>query len=248
MKQIIAGGGGGFMGEDNMLLDYYILAQSNKKNPKVCFLPTASGDMRGLIGYFHKTFENLPCIPKSLSVFNPPVEGIKERLLSSDVIYVGGGNTKCMLGLWKEFEIDKILVEAYHKGIVLAGFSAGAVCWFDNFISDAFPGTYVVLNGLNLLPGSFAPHYNGQLNRRPEYIRHIDENKIAPGVGVDDCVAIHYVDGKISKVISSEQDCYAYSVYKDNENMLEEQITPQYLNCDEEIDKIFASPTFMDLE
>lgn len=126
MRQIIALGGGGFsMEPENTLLDRYILNQSGKTSPKICFIPTASGDSENYISRFYQFFEKQECLPSHLSLFRPPTRDLERYLLERDIIYVGGGNTKNLLVLWKEWKIDVILKKAWEQGIVLAGISAG---------------------------------------------------------------------------------------------------------------------------
>ncbi len=139
MKQIIALGGGGFsMEPENSLLDKYILQQSMKKNPKICFLATASGDSENYISRFYHFFEKQDCQPSHLSLFNPSTRNIESFLLDKDIIYVGGGNTKNLLVLWKEWGLDTILKKAWEQGIILAGISAGSICWFEEGVTDSY--------------------------------------------------------------------------------------------------------------
>ena len=129
-QQIISIGGGGFSkwgiySEEDVELSRYFLQQTGKTLPSVCFLPTASADSAIYIVNFYDEFTKLPCQPSHLSLFSPPVADIESYLLEKDAIYVGGGNTKNMLALWKEWSIDKILQKALKKGVVLGGISAG---------------------------------------------------------------------------------------------------------------------------
>src|SRR5437867_1285366 len=119
-KQIIAMGGGGFSMEDNLALDRYVLYQSSKARPRVCFVPTASGDAISYIERFYAAFKTLDCEPSHLSVFSGPIGDWREYVLSKDVIYVGGGNTKNLLALWRDWGLDQIMREAWERGIVLA--------------------------------------------------------------------------------------------------------------------------------
>src|SRR5690606_24677021 len=132
MRQIIAMGGGGFsMEPDNTLLDEYILCQSKAKKPNICFIPTASGDSDGYIQRFYNFFEKKECKPFHLSLFKGHTDRIEEFILSHDIIYVGGGNTRNMLVLWREWGVDKFLRKAYENGVLLCGISAGSICWFE---------------------------------------------------------------------------------------------------------------------
>ena len=128
MRQIIAMGGGGFsMEPDNPLLDHYILKQAETANPKICFLPTASGDSEQYISRFYSFFNDQNCDPSHLSLFNPPSRDLESFVLEKDILYVGGGNTKNLLALWKEWGLDSILRKAWEEGVILAGLSAGAI-------------------------------------------------------------------------------------------------------------------------
>lgn len=139
MKQIIALGGGGFsMEPENPLLDIYILNQAEASRPKICFLPTASGDAQNYIDRFYQAFEKQNCEPSHLSLFQPHTRNFQTYLLDRDIIFVGGGNTRNLLVLWKEWGLDEILHKAYQKGIVLSGISAGSLCWFEEGLTDSY--------------------------------------------------------------------------------------------------------------
>jgi len=155
MKQIIAMGGGGFsMEPDNLLLDRYVLAQVPKETPKICFIPTASGDADNYVERFYTAFRPLSCTPCHLSLFQPDFADLRSYVLEQDILYVGGGNTRNMLILWKEWGLDRILREAYERGAVLTGLSAGSICWFEEGVTDPLNGPLYKLNGLGLLAGS----------------------------------------------------------------------------------------------
>lgn len=229
-KQILAMGGGGFsMEPDNPLLDKYVLSLSNKENPKICFLGTASGDAEGYIKKFYDSFSRYNCQPTHFSLFKPSTSDIAGVLLKQDILYIGGGNTKNMLVLWREWGVDKLMFEAYEKGIVLAGISAGSICWFEQGLTDSIPNTITRLNCLGFLKGSNCPHYNSEETRRPAFHQLITENKILNGIASDDGVGLHYVDGHLEKVVSSHPDAKAYRLTKDKTGVLEKQIIPIYL-------------------
>jgi dipeptidase E len=248
IKQIIGLGGGGFtMEPNNPLLDLYILAAANKERPKICFLPTASADNEHLIGFFHQVFDSYPCEPTYLTVFNPNVPDMEELLLSSDIIYVGGGNTKSMLGLWRTWGIDKILKKAYDKGIILAGVSAGFVCWFEECITDSIPGKFTTMSCLGLLPGSGCPHYDGQPGRPEAYHALLAGGEVSNGYAVDDGVGLHFIDGKLHKVISSRNNANAYHVYREMSGKTEqERLKPEYLGSEANFQKYIMSTLFKD--
>lgn len=229
-RQIIALGGGGFsMEPDNPLLDKYILKQTGKRNPKVCFVGTASGDAEGYILKFYTSFLKLSCTPTHLSLFNPPAKDLESFILGQDVIYVGGGNTKSLLALWKEWGLDVHLRAAWESGVVLAGISAGSICWFEEGLSDFLPGELNRLRCLGFLKGSNCPHYDGEENRRPAYHRLILGGEMSEGVAADDGVALHYVETGLEKAVSSRPDAKAYSVRRNSGRVEEEAIATVYL-------------------
>lgn len=230
MKQIIAMGGGGFsMEPDNLLLDRYVLAQSAKPRPRVCFVPSASGDSVDYIQRFLKAFGTLDCEPSYLSVFNGPVGNWRDYVLSKDVIYVGGGNTKNLLALWRDWGLDYIMREAWNRGIILAGVSAGSICWFDEGVTDSVPGDLTRLSCLGFLKGSNCPHYDGEGNRRPSYRRLLQARQIGPGTACDDGVALHYRDQVLHRVISSRPNARAYQLTVEGDRVRETEVKPDYL-------------------
>lgn len=225
MKQIIAIGGGGFSKEsENPLLDQYILSQSKKDSPKICFLATASGDAENYIKRFYEFFSMQNCSPSHLSLFNPPMRDLETFLLEKDIIYVGGGSTKNLLALWREWGIDKILRKAWNQGIILTGISAGSVCWFEEGVTDSFGDGLEPIQCLGFLKGSNCPHYDGEEERRLSYHNFIKTNKIKQGVAADDGVAIHYINEEIKEVVSSSSDAKAYKVFFENE--VKEEVLP----------------------
>lgn len=221
MRQIIAMGGGGFsMEPENPLLDQYILNQSTKSNPKVCFIGTASGDSDSYIERFYNSFKNHSCIPSHLSLFKGKDKNIRELILSQDIIYVGGGNTRNLLVLWKEWQLDKYLQEAYENESILCGISAGCICWFEQGLTDSIPNELNPIDCLGFIKGSCSPHFNGEEKRRPEFIRFINENKLKAGYGVDDSCALHFKDEELFNIVSSVKSANAYYIEKDKESLL----------------------------
>ncbi len=230
LKQIICMGGGGFsMEPKNLLLDAYVLRQSRKKRPKVCFVGTASGDSLSYIQRFYNGFKKMPCEPSHLSLFKPPLGSLEKYVLEKDVVYVGGGNTRNLLALWRLWGLDLILRKALDKGIILCGVSAGSICWFEEGVTDSWPGRLNSLECLGFLKGSNCPHYDGEKNRRPSYHQLLARKKIKDGYAADDGVAIHYIDGKIARFVSSRPQARAYKVGLHKGKVVEEPITPDYL-------------------
>ena len=154
------------MEPDNLLLDRYVIEQSRKKSPRVCFIPTASAENADYTVQFYSAFTKLGCQPGHLSLFKQPQQDLLDYLLGYDILYVGGGNTRCMLALWREWNLHNILKTALARGIILAGISAGAICWFEQGVTDSVPGELTAMDCLGFLPGSCSPHYDGEEDRR----------------------------------------------------------------------------------
>ncbi|WP_427125613.1 Type 1 glutamine amidotransferase-like domain-containing protein [Priestia megaterium] len=232
MRQIIAMGGGGFsMEPDNLLLDQYILSQAHTDVPKICFIPTASGDADNYIERFYEAFGKLVCKPSHLSLFSQNFMNLKAYMLQQDILYVGGGNTRNMLLLWKEWGLDTILKEAYEKGVVLAGISAGSLCWFEEGVTDSMNNNLSKIDCLGFLTGSNCPHYDGESNRRPSPSYHelIASGEIKEGYAVDDGVALHFKDENLSVSVSSRPIAKAYAVNRKEEEVTERELPVTYL-------------------
>ncbi|CAH0344741.1 peptidase E [Bacillus sp. CECT 9360] len=230
MRQIIALGGGGFsMEPDNPLMDTYILDQAKKPSPKICFIPTASGDSEDYIARFYDFFEKMDCEPSHLSLFRPPTRNIEDYIMEKDIIYVGGGNTKNLLAVWKEWGLDLILKKAYERGIILAGISAGSLCWFEEGVTDSYGDGLSSITCLGFLQGSNCPHYDGESERRPSYHRLILSEEIKGGIAADDGVALHFIEGGFKRAVSSRQDAKAFRVMKVKDKLVEEVIETHYL-------------------
>jgi dipeptidase E len=192
-KQIVAMGGGGWgMEPENPLLDQYIYDLSAKAEPKICFIPTASGDSEEYIARFYQHFVPKPAHLSHLSLFKPTTADLESLILAQDIIYVGGGNTKNLIALWKEWHLDSILRQAWEQGIILCGLSAGSICWFEQGVTDSIPGDRTVLTCLGFLPGSNCPHYNIEAYQKG-YSRLLSEELIRDGYATEDGVALHFI-------------------------------------------------------
>ena len=228
-RQIIAIGGGGFYRDsENLKLERYVIQQTRVPEPRVVFVPTASGESDQYIASFYAAFLKLQCRPSVLAFFKRTPD-LRSMLLNQDVIYVGGGNTKSMFAVWRDWDITEILREAWEAGIVLTGVSAGAICWFEQGVTDSFAGELKPLGCLGFLPGSCCPHYDGEADRRPSYHRLLGTGEIAAGVAIEDWTGIHYVGTKMERVIASKQGARAYSVSAVNGLVQEVPLTAEYL-------------------
>ena len=213
MKHIVAMGGGGFsMNPGSSPLDRYVLEASGKSRPRVCFLGQASGDALSYAERFLAAFRTLSCEPSALSLFKPHTADLEGFLLAQDVLYVGGGNTRSMLALWREWGLDRILRAAWERGVVLSGLSAGMICWFEEGVTDSVPGTLGRLPCLGFLPGSACPHYDGEPGRRPAYTGLVGTGRMKPGYAADDGVALHFVADRLAEVVSERKEARAWRV------------------------------------
>jgi dipeptidase E len=228
-RQVIAIGGGGFsMEPDNPALDLYILRHARTSRPAVSFLGTASGDADSYLVKFYKAFSGYDCSPSHLPFFQRTPK-LRDYLLRQDIIYVGGGNTKSLLAVWRDWELPALLKEAWEVGTILAGISAGAICWFQHGLTDSCAEKLVVLECLGFLEGSCCPHYDGEPERRPAYQEVLLKGDILPGVAIDNGTAIHVVEGEIHRVVASRPDASAYRVYVRKGSVQEEPIETEYL-------------------
>jgi peptidase E len=211
-KQIIAMGGGSFpVAAENPALELYALAQTRKSNPSVCFLPTATGDAPTYIAKFYATFAKQRCRPSHISFFERTPR-LREILLAQDLIYVGGGNTKSMLAVWREWQVQKILRQAWNSGIVLAGVSAGAICWFAAGVTDSWADHLAPLPCLGWLPGACCPHYHGETERQPSVHKFVAKGRVPQTLALDDGAAAHFVGRKLKRIVCSRPDAGAFLV------------------------------------
>ncbi len=231
-RHIVAMGGGGFsVPGDNGVLDNYVLALTRKKKPRICFVGTATGDNREYIVRFYDAFPATRAVASHLPLFGVPRKDIREFLLAQDVIYVGGGNTANMLAVWRIHGVDRALREAWRRGIVLTGVSAGMLCWFEGGVTDSFGRPLgSIQGGLGLLKGSACPHYDGETDRRPIYHRLLKRG-LKAGVAVDDWAAIHYVGVKIHACIASKPGAKCYRVGVRGGAVSEEAMKTRYLKA-----------------
>ena len=221
-RKIVAIGGGGFTHESDDTLDQFFLDQCSKKKIKLGFLATASKDDKEKINLFYKKFENKNL---ELSHFNltQKIDGFSSWILNKDIIYVGGGNTSFMLDIWRKNSLDKIFKKAYENGIVLAGVSAGAGCWFDWILSDSVGPGLKPLKGISLISGSCTPH-SSEEKRINQFELNIKNAELPPGIAIDDGVAVLFIDGKPSEVYSSRKNHKAYFINTNKKISLKEHI------------------------
>jgi dipeptidase E len=228
--QIVVLGGGGFLVEPrNARLDRYILSLAKKRSPRVCFVPTATGDFPGFIQRFYTAFKKFECRPTHLLLFQRNETDPAQHLLKQDIIYVGGGNTANMLAIWRLHGVDRAMRAAWKKGIILCGVSAGMNCWFESSVTDSFGPLQELNDGLGLLKGSACPHYDGEADRRPTYHRLIRKKILPGGVAADDGAAIHYIGKAVHRCVASRPNAHAYHVSLSNGRIVEERLPTDLL-------------------
>ena len=211
MRKLFVMGGGGFaMEPENLLLDRYILSLSEKPRPKICYIGTASGDTETKQNAFYAAYQNFSCEPTHLSLFKPPSRDLTSFVRGQDIVHVGGGNSKNLLCLWKEWGLDRVLLDAYRDGLILTGMSAGMLCWFEELVTDSFGEGLEPIKGLGFLKGSACPHFDGEAERRPTYTRLIKEKVIQGGLALDDGVGALFHDERLQKCVSSRSSARAY--------------------------------------
>ena len=228
---MIVGGGETF--EVNTKINKRILEMTEKKNPKILFIPTASSDSEGYWEMFDKYFRKLGARTSVLFLIRESLskKDIEEKILGVDAIYVGGGDTLMMMKLWRKLGVDKMLLKACEKGIVLSGVSAGGICWFRCGTSDSrrfknLKADLIKVKGLGIIDALHCPHYSSEKGKNKG--RKKDTKKImkkTPGVGIciDDCCALE-IDGDSYRVHRSKKDARAYKVYWKGKKYYEEKI------------------------
>jgi peptidase E len=228
-QHIVALGGGGFSMESSPVLDDYILGLARQRRPRICFVPTASGDNENYIVRFYRRFANSDCQPSHLELFRRSTQDLAGFARTQDIFYVGGGNVANLLAIWRLHGLDLALRAALAEGCVLAGVSAGSLCWFECGVTDSFGAPELSpIEGLGFLSGSNCPHYDGESARRPAYARLI-QGGMADGIAADDGVALHFRNGLLHRTLSSRATAKAYRVERHGAGVREVLIDPEVL-------------------
>ena len=220
-RNIIAIGGGGFGANPGQgIIEEYILKQTKKKKPNICFIPTATGDNEAYKVNYYATFSKLQCNPTHLDFFKRTPD-LNELISTQDAIFVGGGNTKSMLAVWKEWRLDILLKKAYKQGTVMSGVSAGAICWFENGITDSWAADLKIMPCMNFIKGTCCPHYDEEPQRKPTVKKLILANKVKNIYAVDGGVALHIKNEKNFKSVVFRKDKNSYEVSSKKGNIIE---------------------------
>ena len=214
---------------DNLLLIDYFLGLTGKKKPKVCFIGAAHGDADAGRLRFYAGFSRFDCKPNHLPLFARTPRDLESFVMEHDAIYVGGGNTRSMLAVWREWSLDLYLRKARERGIVLGGASAGSICWFESGVTDSVAGPLTAMPCLGMLPGSNCPHYDSEPLRRPSYRRMVAQGKLQSGLAADDGVALHYEGTRLKRIVSSQPRASAWRLEKSGNRAIETRVPARYL-------------------
>ena len=222
-RRILAMGGASVMpNSTDWPMHQFMLDLSGRERPRICFIGTASGDDASYRAAFYATFAR-QAEPTHLTLFDRQVQDIGAFLLEQDVIYVGGGNTANMLAIWRIHGVDKALRNAWEGGVILAGLSAGANCWFESSVTDSFGQHLDALrDGLGFVRGSFCPHYDSESLRRPRYEELVASGAIADGYAADDSVGLLFEGGQLVEVVAAMPGQHAYRVERRRGNKVED--------------------------
>lgn len=203
-KHIIALGGGGFSeGTWNSVVDDYLIKASSKSHPHIVFIPTASDNSTGYIKKFEDAFSSRKCSFSHILMDEMTYldrNSIKE-IKAADIFFVGGGNTSKMLNVWEKCAFDIAIKEEYHKGKVLAGISAGAICWFEYGLTDSLPPGFRKMKCMGFIKGVMSPHFDSEPERQPAFELLTKSSDFSIGYTCDDGVAIHFINGIPNKIV-----------------------------------------------
>ena len=230
-RTIFAMGGGGFtMEPGNPLLDDYVLSLAPRREPRILFLPTASGDTTAQINAFKARFYGRMCVAEHLSLFRlrETRRPLQELLAEQDIVYVGGGSMRNLLAIWRAHSLEKMLVECWERGTVLAGLSAGAMCWFQWGLTRS-SGPPEPREGLGLLDGSLTVHADGEPERLPVWLSHVRDGTLPGGWALDDGVGLLFRGTRLERVVSSRPGAEAQRVDAIAGELVRGRITPDLL-------------------
>jgi dipeptidase E len=244
-RQIVAFGGGGFsMEAGNPLLDDYVLglaAAGGRERPKVCFLPTASGDADHYIVRFYRHFPASRCESSHVSLFRRDcgTDDVRAHLLEQDLLYVGGGSVICLMGVLRAHGLDVALREAWEAGVVLCGLSAGSLCWFREAMTG-YHGASRPVQGIGLISTSNAVHYDKEPHRRPAYHAAVGGG-MPGGYAVEDGAALHFVGESLARVVASRPQARAYRVDAVDGEVVELPLAVDYLGAPASVEAALAA-------
>ena len=225
-RNIIAIGGGGFgRSLGNLKIEKHIISLARNDNPNVCFIPTATGDNDAYKVNFYSVFTQLGCNATHVDFFKRTID-LESHIANQDIIFVGGGNTKSMLAVWKDWGLDVILKEAYLNGVIMCGVSAGAICWFEKGISDSWAHDLAIIDCLGFVEGVCCPHYDEEPERKPSLSKFISNGEISDCFAIDGGCALHLKNDQVFKSISFKNGKNSFLV-KNEEGRITETSLPK---------------------
>jgi len=220
-RQIIAIGGGGFGRNPGIgIIEKYILEQSKKDMPNICFIPTATGDDESYKVSYYATLTKLNCNPTHLDFFKR-TPNLEKIIMKNDIIFVGGGNTKSMLAVWRDWGLDIILKEAYESGVIMSGVSAGAICWFQRGITDSWANKLNIIDCLSFTKGNCCPHYDEEAERKPSLSNFILNEQINECFAIEGGCALHIKNDAVFKAVSFKEEKNSFLVKEEDEKIIE---------------------------
>ncbi len=209
-KNIVAIGGGGFGRTiKDLRIEKYILNLSEKEKPNICFIPTATGDNDSYKVNFYDVFTKFSCNPTHIDFFKRTID-LSSHIKEQDIIFVGGGNTKSMLAVWKDWGLDVLLRDSYENGTVMSGVSAGAICWFEKGITDSWAHDLAVMDCLGFVNGICCPHYDEEPARKPFVEKSLKDNLIDHCFSIEGNCALHLRDNIPYRAINFGKNKNAY--------------------------------------
>ena len=225
-RHVVALGGGGFSAGLDPTLDDFVLSLAGRDTPRVCFVGTASGDADAYVDRFFDAFVGR-AERSVLRLFDREVPDLDAFLAGQDVVYVGGGSTVNLLAVWRAHGLDRALRRAYEAGVVMAGVSAGANCWFGRSTTDSWLVGHAdpLTDGLGWLPGGLCPHYRSEPRRRPELLTLVADG-FGDTYGVDDGVGLHVVDEQLVEAVSPRADGEVVLVHREDDGSVVEKGMP----------------------
>jgi dipeptidase E len=230
--RILAIGGGGFLMEDSPSpIDRYVLRLTGKEKPRVCFIGTPSGDLPEHVSKFYAAFDASICTRSHVAFFRSKEVGsldlysLQNTLLEQDVIYVGPGNTRAALAVWRNWGVDQVLKQAYSNGVLMCGMSAGAMCWFEQALTDSYwQADYEALPGLGFLPGACGVHYQSDPKRPERLLEATRLGKVVSSIAIDDQAAVLFKNGALTEVVAWRTDAAAYRVSNRQGRVVEDRL------------------------
>jgi peptidase E len=230
---LLAIGGGGFFPQDwekQSLFPEYLMKLSAAKRPKICWLGPASGENSNSFSQFQLGWEPYPVEVHHFSIYLPQTLDFVDYLMGMDIVFVGGGSTKNLIALWREWEFDKALRTAWQAGVVMSGSSAGMICWYQSGLTDSYPRVLAPVKATGFLPGSCTPHYNVRPDRKSQYRKFIADGSLeSPGLALENDVAALYRGTQMVELVSSRKEATAFRLARSATGYEETPLPVRYL-------------------